>query len=138
MISEHITYNEATLSPTALRLGINNKPTEQELKNMQLVAEKCFEPLRKWYGKPIKVNSFFRCKALNDAVGSKDTSYHRLGMAIDMSAGSKEENKKLYNYIKDNLEFSELIWEYGNDIGPDWVHVAYNKNNIAKKILRIK
>jgi hypothetical protein len=138
MISEHITYNEATLSPTSLRLGINNKPTDQELKNMHMVAEKCFEPLRKWYGKPIKVNSFFRCKALNDAVGSKDTSYHRLGMAIDMTAGSKEENKKLYNYIKDNLEFSELIWEYGNDVGPDWVHVAYNKNNIAKKILRIK
>lgn len=134
MISEHITYNEATLSPTALRLGINNKPTEQELKNMQLVAEKCFEPLRKWYGKPIKVNSFFRCKALNDAVGSKDTSYHRLGMAIDMSAGSKEENKKLHDWCAKNLKFTELINEY--DFA--WVHIAYNPASLTCTLKVIK
>jgi zinc D-Ala-D-Ala carboxypeptidase len=134
MISEHITYNEATLSPTALRLGINNKPTDQELKNMQLVAEKCFEPLRKWYGKPIKVNSFFRCKALNDAVGSKDTSYHRLGMAIDMSAGSKEENKKLHDWCAKNLKFTELINEY--DFA--WVHIAYNPASLTCTLKVIK
>jgi zinc D-Ala-D-Ala carboxypeptidase len=134
MISEHITYNEATLSPTALRLGINNKPTEQELKNMQLVADKCFEPLRKWYGKPIKVNSFFRCKALNDAVGSKDTSYHRLGMAIDMSAGSKEENKKLHDWCAKNLKFTELINEY--DFA--WVHIAYNPASLTCTLKVIK
>ena len=134
MISEHITYNEATLSPTALRLGINNKPTEQELKNMQLVAEKCFEPLRKWYGKPIKVNSFFRCKALNDAVGSKDTSYHRLGMAIDISAGSKEENKKLHDWCAKNLKFTELINEY--DFA--WVHIAYNPASLTCTLKVIK
>ena len=134
MISEHITYNEATLSPTALRLGINNKPTEQELKNMQLVAEKCFEPLRKWYGKPIKVNSFFRCKALNDAVGSKDTSYHRLGMAIDMTAGSKDENKKLHDWCAKNLKFTELINEY--DFA--WVHIAYNPASLTCTLKVIK
>lgn len=134
MISEHITYNEATLSPTALRLGINNKPTEQELKNMQLVADKCFEPLRKWYGKPIKINSFFRCKALNDAVGSKDTSYHRLGMAIDMSAGSKEENKKLHDWCAKNLKFTELINEYSYS----WIHIAYNPASLTCTLKVIK
>ena len=134
MISKHITYNEATLSPTALRLGINNKPTEQELKNMQLVADKCFEPLRKWYGKPIKINSFFRCKALNDAVGSKDTSYHRLGMAIDMSAGSKEENKKLHDWCAKNLKFTELINEYNFA----WVHIAYNPASLTCTLKVIK
>jgi len=61
-ISEHITYDEATLSPTAIRNGISNQPNDQELANMKLVAENCFEPLRKMWGKPIKVNSFFRSK----------------------------------------------------------------------------
>jgi hypothetical protein len=132
-ISKHISFNEATVSPTALRLGIKNEPNEAELSAMRLVAELCFEPLRNWYGKPIKVNSFFRCKALNDAVGSKDTSYHRLGSAIDMSAGSKEENEKLFNYIKDNLEFTELINEYDFS----WVHVAYVPNRLIKAVKKI-
>src|SRR5574343_819617 len=129
-ISAHITFEEATVSPTALRLGINNEPNEAELTAMRLVAELCFEPLRKWYGKPIKVNSFFRCKALNDAVGSKDTSWHRSGHAIDMSAGNKQENEKLFNYIKDNLEFTELINEYDFS----WVHVAYVPNRLIKQV----
>lgn len=121
-MSKHISYEEAVVSPTALRLKINNTPTPLELKSMQLVAEKCFEPLRVWYNKPIKINSFFRCKLLNDAVGSKDSSYHRLGMAIDMTAGSKEENEKLFNWCRDNLKFTELINEYNFT----WVHIAYN------------
>jgi hypothetical protein len=132
-ISKHISHDEATVSPTALRLGIKNEPNEAELSAMKLVAELCFEPLRNWYGKPIKINSFFRCKALNDAVGSKDTSYHRLGSAIDMSAGSKEENEKLFNYIKDNLEFTELINEYDFS----WVHVAYVPNRLIKAVKKI-
>lgn len=122
IMSKHISYEEAVVSPTALRLKINNTPTPLELKSMQLVAEKCFEPLRVWYNKPIKINSFFRCKLLNDAVGSKDSSYHRLGMAIDMTAGSKEENEKLFNWCRDNLKFTELINEYNFT----WVHIAYN------------
>jgi len=133
-ISKHITLEEATLSPTALRLKIDNVPSSVELKSMQLVAEKCFEPLREWYGKPIKVNSFFRCKPLNDAVGSKDTSYHRLGMAIDMSAGSKAENQKLYNWCKDNLKFTELINEYDFS----WVHIAYNPGMLTNTLKVIK
>lgn len=68
-ISKHITLHEATHSPTAKRLGIINDPNVTEITNMKMVAEKCFEPLREWYGKPIIVNSFFRCKKLNDAVG---------------------------------------------------------------------
>lgn len=134
MISEHITLFEAIESPTAKRLKINNTPNEVELAAMKLVAEKCFEPLRNWYGKPIKVNSFFRCKPLNDAVGSTDRSFHRLGMAIDMSAGSKEENEKIFNWCKDNLKFSELINEYDFS----WVHIAYNPNHLTNTIKVIK
>ena len=132
-VSKHITIEEATMSPTALRLGIDNVPSDKELESMKLVAEKCFEPLREWYGKPIKVNSFFRCKALNDAVGSNDRSYHRLGMAIDMGAGSKEENEKLYNWCRDNLKFTELINEYNFS----WVHIAYNPNSLTNTLKKI-
>lgn len=134
MISKHITLEEAITSPTALRMHIDNTPTELELKSMILVADKCFEPLRNWYNKPIKINSFFRCKPLNDAVGSKDSSYHRLGMAIDFSAGSKEENEKLFNWCRDNLLFTELINEYNFS----WVHIAYNPLRLTNTLKVIK
>lgn len=134
MISKHISEYEATFSATAKRLGIENVPNETELASMRLVAEKCFEPLREWYGKPIKVNSFFRNQAVNRAVGSTDKSYHRLGMAIDMSAGSKEENEKLFNWCKDNLKFTELVNEYDFS----WVHIAYNPNSLTNTLKVIK
>jgi len=127
MISEHITLHEATASPTALRLKINNEPNPETLERMKLVAEMCFEPLRKWYGKPIKVNSFYRCDTLNKAVGGavnaegKSTSQHCLGEAIDMSASSREENKKLFDYAKANLVFDQLINEYDYS----WVHISF-------------
>lgn len=121
-ISKHISYEEATQSPTALRLGIKNVPDEAHLAAMKLVANSCFEPLREWYGKPLKINSFFRCDALNKAVGGSKTSQHCKGEAIDISAGSKEENKKLFDWIKANLKFDQLINEYDFT----WVHVSFS------------
>ena len=76
-ISEHISYREATRSATAMRRGIDNNPSDFDLKRMKLLAENVFEPLRKWYGKPIRVNSFFRCTELNRAVRGSKTSQHR-------------------------------------------------------------
>lgn len=137
-ISKHITFKEATQSPTADKLGIKNIPTDTELKAMRLVADKCFEPLRVWYGKPIRVNSFFRNSDLNRAVKGSATSQHVKGEAIDIDAGSKAENKKLFDWIKSNLEFDQLLWEYGNSIGPDWVHVSYSAKKNRKQILIIK
>jgi hypothetical protein len=134
MISEHISLHEATFSPTAKRIGLDNMPDETALKNMKLVAEKCFEPLRKWYGKPIKVNSFYRCKRLNEAVKGSATSEHVKGMAIDMDAGSKEENKKLFDWCKANLTYTQLINEYDFS----WVHISYNENKLNNQILVIK
>lgn len=133
-ISKNITWDEATISPTALRLGIKNEPNEAQYTAMVMVAEMCFEPLRKWYGKPIKINSFFRCDELNKAVGGSKTSQHVSGHAIDMSAGSKEENEKLFNWAKDNLEFDQLINEYDFS----WVHISYVPNKNRKQILVIK
>lgn len=137
-ISKHISYDEATKSITAIRRGIFNKPGEVELANMKLLAEKVFEPLREWYGKPIKINSFYRSKALNTAVGGSATSDHVKGMAIDLDTGNNAENLKLFNWLKDNVEYTQLIFEYGDKLGPDWVHISYDKNNLKKQILYIK
>lgn len=133
-ISEHITFEEATQSPTQLRLKIDNAPNEVELNNMKAVAEYCFEPLRKWYGKPIKVNSFFRCQALNTAVGGAKNSQHSKGEAIDMSAGSKEENEKLFNWCKANLIYDQLINEYDFS----WVHISFRAGQNRKETLIVK
>lgn len=133
-ISAHISYDEATQSPTALRMGIENVPTTEELAFMSDVAESCFEPLREWYGKPIKINSFFRCDKLNTAVKGSKTSQHVKGQAIDMSAGSKEENKKLFDWCKANLKFDQLINEYDYS----WVHISFNRGNNRNQTLVVK
>lgn len=137
-ISKHISFDEATKSITAIRRGIHNVPSAEILANMKLVAEQCFEPLREWYGKPIRINSFYRSAALNTAVGGSRTSDHVKGMAIDLDTPSNAENKKLFDWLKDNVEFTQLIWEYGDKSGPDWVHISYDKNNLKKQILYIK
>jgi hypothetical protein len=98
------------------------------------VAMACFEPLREWYGKPIKINSFFRCTLLNEKVGGSATSQHAKGEAIDMSAGSKVENKKLYDWCKVNLVFDQLINEYDYS----WVHISFRKGNNRNQTLEIK
>lgn len=133
-ISEHITYTEATVSNKAKQLGISNTPNEKELRAMKLLAEKMFEPLRKWYGKSIQITSFFRSAKINKAIGGSTTSQHSFGQAIDIDTVS--DNKKLFDYIKDNLPFDQLIWEYGNDNAPDWVHVSYSEIHNRKQVLR--
>ena len=132
-ISEHITYDEATLSPTAIRNGISNQPNEEQLHNMQQVAENLFEPLRKLYGKPIKINSFFRSQKLNQLVNGSPSSQHVKGQAIDITGGSKEENKKLFELAK-TLDFDQLINEYNFS----WVHISYKTSGNRKQILIIK
>lgn len=133
-ISKHISYKEATQSTTALKNNISNIPSEKELANMRLVAEKCFEPLREWYGKPIKINSFYRCKELNTKVGGSKTSQHVVGQAIDIDTDSREENIKLFNWCKDNLEFDQLINEYDYS----WIHISYKESGNKNQILIIK
>jgi zinc D-Ala-D-Ala carboxypeptidase len=125
-ISKHISGREAIESYTAKRRGIENIPSEYELTNMAAVAENVFEPLREWVGGPIKINSFFRSVELNKAIGGSSRSQHCEGRAIDIddTYGWKS-NAEMYNYIKNNLDFDQLIWEFGTDDNPDWVHVSY-------------
>ena len=133
-ISKHITYKEGTRSVTALRLGIENKPSEYELQNMELIAEKVFEPLREAVNGPIKINSFYRCEELNKAIGGSSRSQHCQGRAIDIDdVYGYVSNSYMYYYIKDNLDFDQLIWEFGTDTEPGWVHVSYVDGDSNRK-----
>ena len=139
-ISEHISYREGTFSVTAKRLGIENEPDEKQLENMRLVAEEIFEPLRNYVGKPIKINSFFRSPDLNKAIGGSSKSQHCKGQAIDIDdTYGNMKNYGMYNFIKENLDFDQMIWEFGDDENPDWVHVSYvseeeNRNRCLKAV----
>ena len=139
-ISKHISYREGTFSVTAKRLGLDNEPDEKQLENMQLLAEKIFEPLREYVGKPIKINSFFRSPELNRAIGGSSKSQHCKGQAIDIDdTYGNMKNYGMYNFIKENLDFDQMIWEFGDDENPDWVHVSYvseeeNRNRCLKAV----
>ena len=138
MISKHISEKEGSYSITALRLGLDNTPRDHEKENMRLIAEKVFEPLRSYVGGPIKINSFYRGPELNKAIGGSTRSQHCEGRAIDIddTYGYKT-NAEMYNWIKNNLNFDQMIWEFGSDKNPAWVHVSYvsedkNRNRCLK------
>ena len=138
MISEHISYKEGVYSITAIRRGIDNTPDDDQLSNMELVAEEVFEPLRSYVGGPIKINSFFRCPELNTAIGGSHKSQHCKGQAIDIDDNyGRVNNAEMYHFIKEHLDFDQLIWEFGDDDNPNWVHVSYvsqedNRNKCLK------
>ena len=138
MISKHISYKEGVHSITAIRKGIDNEPNEEQLANMKLVANNVFEPLRVFVNGPIKVNSFFRSPDLNKAIGGSTKSQHCKGQAIDIDdTYGKATNAEMYWWIKENLDFDQMIWEFGNNNNPDWVHVSYvspdkNRNRCLK------
>ena len=137
-ISKHISFKEAIKSNTATRLGINNTPDDYQVSNMVNIAINLFEPLREFVGGPIKINSFFRCEDLNRAIGGSSRSQHCEGRAIDLddTFGHKT-NSEMFHYIKDNLDFDQLIWEFGDDNNPDWVHVSFiSFDENRKRIMR--
>ena len=128
-ISENISFKEATYSQTASKLKIKNNPTETHIKNMKTVAEKVFQPLREFAGHPIRINSFYRSADLCEAIKSSRTSQHTKGQAIDLSTMGEKTNAELFEFIKDNLDFDQTIWEFGNDEEPDWIHCSYTTEN---------
>jgi zinc D-Ala-D-Ala carboxypeptidase len=136
-ISKHISFKEATHSDYATKYGIKNKPTAEHIKNMELVAEKVFEPLREWVENPIKVNSFYRCEELNTGLRGSAVSSHLTGNAIDITSLGGKTNLEMFHYIKDNLDFDQLIWEFGHE--PKWLHVSYkNEKDNRKQVLVTK
>ena len=138
MISKHISDKKGVYSNTAIRRGIDNKPNEDQLKCMELLANEVFEPLRNYVAKPIKINSFFRSPDLNTAIGGSKTSQHCKGQAMDIDdTFGHMSNAQMYHWIKDNLDFDQMIWEFGDDDNPNWVHVSYvspreNRNRCLK------
>ncbi len=138
MISDHVSYKEGVRSNTAIRRGIDNTPNDEQLKNMELIAENIFEPLRAYVGGPIKINSFFRCPELNKAIGGSNRSQHCKGQAMDIDdTFGRCTNAEMYHFIKEHLDFDQMIWEFGDDDNPNWVHVSYvspekNRNRCLK------
>jgi hypothetical protein len=134
-ISPHITYSEATHSDTAKRLGIPNVPDETQLANMKVLAEKVFEPLREHFGVPIYVSSFFRSALLNKQLKGAKKSQHMSGEAMDLDAEKfgGVTNKDIFEYILDNLDYDQLIWEFGTNDEPDWVHVSFTTTRPNRK-----
>lgn len=140
MISKNISYKEATHSTTAKRLGIDNTPNAEQFSNMVYVAENVFQPVREHFGVPIYISSFFRSEALNSAIRGSSSSTHMKGEAMDLDADvfGKVTNAQIFHYIKDNLEFDQLIWEFGTEEEAAWVHVSLSKNNNRNQILVAK
>jgi hypothetical protein len=126
-LSEHLTLAEVTKSQTATRLGIDNDPDAHQLAALKAVAENIFEPLRNHFGVPIGISSGLRSKALNKAIGGSTRSQHCHGQALDIDADiyGGINNRNIFRYIQNNLDFDQLIWEFGSDDNPAWVHVSF-------------
>ena len=133
-LSKNLTLDEATKSATAIKNGISNKPSGEHLSNLIQIATKIFQPVRDHFQKPIIVSSGYRSKALNDLIGGASGSQHSKGEALDLD-GSVD-NFLIFEFIKNNLEFDQLIWEFGDDENPDWVHVSYKTENNRGEVLQ--
>lgn len=139
-ISKYISFLEAVKSQTAVRLNIPNLPNEDELQNMKFLGKVIFDEVREFVGSPVYVSSFFRSHQLNKAIGGSPTSQHRHGKAIDIDAdvyGGKT-NKDIFDYIRAELDFDQLIWEFGTTSNPAWVHVSHGvENKNRRQVLRV-
>ena len=140
VLSKHVSYKEGVYSITALRLGLKNDPSKEHLENMKLISEKVFEPLRTYVGSPIKINSFYRGPELNKAIGGSRKSQHCHGQAMDIDdTFGVMSNSTMFNWIQDYCDVDQLIWEFGDENNPDWVHVSYvNPGENRNRCLRAK
>lgn len=133
-LSEHLELSEVIRSESAKRRGINNMPTDEHIKNLKLLAENIFEPIRANFRQPIRISSGYRSQSLNAAIGGAINSQHSTGEAIDIDMdGTDVGNKEIFNFIKGKLSFDQLIHEFGTDENPDWVHVSFSSNGKQRK-----
>ena len=131
---KYFSLKEMTRSNTADVRGIDNTPNIDEEVNLISLIENVLDPLREWYGKPIYVNSGFRNKELNNAVGGAKSSQHLKGEAVDISTrGGYAENKKIFDYIKANLPYDQLI----DERNMSWIHVSYKESNNRFQVLKL-
>jgi zinc D-Ala-D-Ala carboxypeptidase len=136
-LTPHFTLAEFTRSESAKRHGVSNEPTAEHQQNLVVLCEKILEPLRAKFG-PINISSGYRSKILNHYIGGSLSSQHCEGKAadIDMDGMGSVSNKEIFEYIQINLDFDQMIWEFGTKENPDWVHVSYNGAKNRKQVLR--
>jgi hypothetical protein len=133
-LSTNLSLAEVTRSETAKRRGISNMPTPEHIENFKKLAANIFQPIREHFGKPIIISSGYRSADLNKAIGGSLSSQHCSGEAIDIDMdGTDITNKQIFDYIKDNLNFDQIIWEFGTDTNPDWVHVSFSASKPQRK-----
>ena len=140
-ISAHLDLSEVTRSDSAKRNGIDNTPTAEHLENFKLLAEKVFEPIRLHFNTPIFISSGYRSKELNTFIKGSLSSQHCKGQAIDIDMdGTKGgvTNKMGVDFIKDKLDFDQLIAEFPENSNPAWVHVSFVKTGNRKQVLVAK
>lgn len=141
-ICKYLTLGEVVRSESAKRNNISNFPTPEHLENLKAVGENIFDKIREHFGCPIGISSGYRSEELNKIIkGSSKTSQHCKGEALDIDADihNKITNKDIFEFVKNNLDFDQMIWEYGTSQQPDWVHVSYKRNGGNRKsILRCK
>jgi len=137
-LTTHFALSEFTRSESAKREGLDNTPTAEHLENLKTLCEKVLEPIRERYGS-INISSGYRGKMLNHFIGGSVSSDHCVGRAADIDmddSGTGVTNTEIFNYIKDNLDYDQLIWEFGTKEKPDWVHVGYRGKDNRKQTLR--
>lgn len=133
-LSKNLTLAEVIRSETAKRKGINNMPTPEHIENFKKLAVNVFQPIRDHFGVSIHISSGYRSKALNTAIGGSLSSQHCRGEAIDIDMdGTDITNAQIFHFIKDNLTWDQMIWEFGTDKNPDWVHVSYKSTGKQRK-----
>lgn len=140
-LSRNLPLSEMTKSRTAIRNGIDNTPTSSHLNHLLYWAKYLFQPLRDHFAVPVFVNSGYRSAALNAILpNASSTSFHAIGAAGDIDQDNRNStitNAEIFWYIKNNLPFTELIWEHGDEKNPAWVHVALVKGREdEKEVLR--
>ncbi len=124
MLTAHFSLREMCASGTAIRLGIKNEPSEEVIHRLQQLCEHVLEPLRQRFG-VIRITNGYRCDRLNKAVGGVKNSQHRLGEAADIHVSNIEVGRKMFRYIKENLEFDQLLFERIQENGACWLHVSF-------------
>ena len=135
-LTDNFNLNELTKSQVADRRGIPNNPSPAQIKALQKLAESVLQPLRNHYESPVIITSGFRCAELCIAIGSSIDSQHAKGQAADLEIIGVS-NYDVALWIKNNLDFDQLIWEFGTDDSPDWVHVSYvDADSNRKRCLR--
>jgi zinc D-Ala-D-Ala carboxypeptidase len=140
-LSQYVSLSEVTKSDTATKRGIDNSPTPEHLENLKVICAEVFDKVREHFGVPLFISSGYRSAALNKAIGGSSTSDHNMGRALDLDQdfrGNGITNKQVFDYIRQNLDFDQLIWEFGSNDNPDWVHVGYRKGANRKQVLRAK